>query len=280
MRAYIRVCREREKERERGGKDWKKISGSIICVRFHASAGAAAARTTLTSSSAATGTVTDWRIFRITRAYFFLSFFYLIFFSLGILGGEKFDKCAKQSAGCANSGAASHCRLIFERLVYTRLVLKKFISRWYTHNRGEREGERRWAKGGRKGGRGGGREGGREFGDRVDKAIQMLSAKFKVPLLSPTNERVQLNIGLTKNTTTLVRHSRSCHSLSPRIIRYIKLYLAGYTRRRRRVSSIALRQFFPSSLSLFLSSASFGEKWIYLATHAGIIAGSIYAMRR
>lgn len=90
------------------------------------------------------------------------------------------------------------------------------------------------------------REGGREFGDRVDKAIQMLSAKFKVPLLSPTNERVQLNIGLTKNTTTLVRHSRSCHSLSPRIIRYIKLYLAGYTRRRRRrrrrVSSIALRQ--------------------------------------
>lgn len=72
----------------------------------------------------------------------------------------------------------------------------------------EREKERGaegWAK------RGGGereREGG-----ITSIRLQMLSAKFKVSL-SPTNERGQLNIGLTKNTTTLVRHSRSCHSLS------------------------------------------------------------------
>lgn len=59
--------------------------------------------------------------------------------------------------------------------------------------------------------------------------LQMLSAKFKVPL-SPTNECGQLNIGLTKNTTALVRHSRSPATHSLRTIRYIKLYLASLVR--------------------------------------------------
>lgn len=147
--------------------------------------------------------------------------------------GEKSLTNARhnQPVGCVNSGAVSHCRLIFERLVYTRLVLKKFISR----------GDTRTQSGGGGRGKGGGdgqsgmgeEEGGDENSGTASIRLQMLSAKFKVPL-SPTNERGQLNIGLTKNTTTLVCHSRSCHSLSPRIIRYIKLYLTGYTRRRRR----------------------------------------------
>jgi hypothetical protein len=96
--------------------------------------------------------------------------------------------------GCANSGAAPHCRLIFERLAYTRLVLKKFIA-----------GER---------GSGRGRGGRRRIGDRrVDKAADVIR-EIQGPSISDENECGQLNIGLTKNTTTLVRHSRSCHSLS------------------------------------------------------------------
>lgn len=43
---------------------------------------------------------------------------------------------------CANSGAASHCRLIFERLAYTRLVLKKFIARHNGAKEREKEKER------------------------------------------------------------------------------------------------------------------------------------------
>jgi len=42
--------------------------------------------------------------------------------------------------GCANSGAVSHCRLIFERLAYTRLVLKKFIVRKRKAGKERKEG--------------------------------------------------------------------------------------------------------------------------------------------
>lgn len=76
-------------------------------------------------------------------------------------------------------------RLIFERLAYTRLVLKKLSG-------------------------------------AVDKAADVIREIQGPPISS---ERGQLNIGLTKNTTTLVRHSRSCGAL--RIIRHIKLYAAG-----------------------------------------------------
>ena len=51
----------------------------------------------------------------------------------------------------------------------------------------------------------------------------MLSVNFKV-VLSPRFGRGQLNIGLTKNTMTLVRHLRSCIAL---LIRHIKSCVAG-----------------------------------------------------
>lgn len=51
------------------------------------------------------------------------------------------------------------------------------------------------------------------IGDRVDKAADVIR-EIQGLSISDENERGQLNIGLTKNTTTLVRHSRSCHSLS------------------------------------------------------------------
>lgn len=76
-----------------------------------------------------------------------------------------------QPVGCANSGAASHCRLIFERLVYTRLVLKKFISRGDTRTESRGGGEEVEVRA-KRNGRGGGR--GREFGDRVDKAADVI----------------------------------------------------------------------------------------------------------
>lgn len=76
-------------------------------------------------------------------------------------------------------------RLIFERLAYTRLVLKKLSG-------------------------------------AVDKTTDVIR-KIQGPSIS--DQRGQLNIGLTKNTTTLVRHSRSCGAV--RIIRHIKLYVAG-----------------------------------------------------
>lgn len=76
-------------------------------------------------------------------------------------------------------------RLIFERLAYTRLVLKKLSG-------------------------------------AVDKTTDVIR-KIQGPSIS--YQRGQLNIGLTKNTTTLVRHSRSCGAV--RIIRHIKLYVAG-----------------------------------------------------
>lgn len=53
----------------------------------------------------------------------------------------------------------------------------------------------------------------RRIGDRVDKVADVIR-KIQGPSISDENERGQLNIGLTKNTATLVRHSRSCHSLS------------------------------------------------------------------
>lgn len=82
-----------------------------------------------------------------------------------------------RSVGCANSGAASHCRLIFERLAYTRLVLKKFIA-------GVRGAEERKREGGAGGGQG---RGGGGLGTASIR-LQMLSAKFKVPLsLTRTN---------------------------------------------------------------------------------------------
>lgn len=70
-------------------------------------------------------------------------FNYLYIFLLISLKRKGFDEYVAVSRGrlvgrCANSGAASHCRLIFERLAYTRLVLKKFIAR---HN-GAKERER------------------------------------------------------------------------------------------------------------------------------------------
>ena len=79
-------------------------------------------------------------------------------------------------------------RLIFERLAYTRLVLKKLSG-------------------------------------AVDKTADVIH-EIQGPSIS--DERGQLNIGLTKNTTTLVRHSRSCGAL--RIIRHIKLYVARLAR--------------------------------------------------
>ena len=108
-----------------------------------------------------------------------------------------------RSIDCVNSGAATHCRLIFERLAYTRLVLKKFITRdCGAREKRERERQRRRGEGGK-----------RRIGDHVDKAADVIR-EIQGPSISDENERGQLNIGLTKNTTTLVRHSRSCHSLS------------------------------------------------------------------
>ncbi len=83
-----------------------------------------------------------------------------------------------RSIDCVNSGAATHCRLIFERLAYTRLVLKKFIARDCGAGGKERERERQRRRG----------EGGRAGLETTSIRLQMLSAKFKVPLsLTRTN---------------------------------------------------------------------------------------------
>ena len=101
-------------------------------------------------------------------------------------------------------------RLIFERLAYTRLVLKKLSG-------------------------------------AVDKTADVIH-EIQGPSIS--DERGQLNIGLTKNTTTLVRHSRSCGAL--RIIRHIKLYVARLVRLRSlHVFSLDVRT--NTSLRFFLS---------------------------
>ena len=113
-------------------------------------------------------------------------------------------------------------RLIFERLAYTRLVLKKLSG-------------------------------------AVDKTTDVIR-KIQGPSIS--DQRGQLNIGLTKNTTTLVRHSRSCGAV--RIIRRIKLYVAGsrscstrsLTQRifsRRDRQSVLFRKSSPSSFLYFFS---------------------------
>lgn len=138
------------------------------------------------SSSAATETMTGWltRIFWLRIYLFFASILGEERRGIGREGGgENFDKCVtiSRSVGCANSGAASHCRLIFERLAYTRLVLKKFI----VGGAGRRERGRQRRGGERGRGAGGGRGG---LGTASIR-LQMLSAKFKVPL-SPTRTNV------------------------------------------------------------------------------------------
>lgn len=117
------------------------------------------------------------------------------------------------------------------------------------------------------------------IGDRVDKAADVIR-EIQGPSISDENERSQLNIGLTKNTTTLVRYSRSCHSFPARIIRYIKIiYLSPIIY----ISRLGLRtdRFLFFSFSLFFpSSASFGEECLATQSHVRhtLLAGRIYAM--
>lgn len=128
-------------------------------------------------------------------------------------------------------------------------------------------------------GRGQGERWRRRIGDCVDKAADVIR-EIQGPSISDENERGQLNIGLTKNTTTLVRHSRSCHSFPARIIRYIKIiylspviYLAPRTLRTDRFLFLSFSLFFPSS-------ASFGEECLATQSHVRrtLLAGRIYVM--
>lgn len=160
-----------ERERERGGERDRRKYPDRSCVRFRASAGG---ENESTSSSS-----TGWRTF-FARAYYI--YIFLLNTSLGEKSLTNAPHTIIRSIGCANSGAASHCRLIFERLVYTRLVLKVYLVAIYTHNRGgRRRGRRRWTK--RERG-----EGGREFGDRVDKAADVIREIQGPSISDRTNE--------------------------------------------------------------------------------------------